>query len=118
MVKVTFKPLKEIIIHETLEHELKDLIRMRVLGLRRETVAQPLVWTEGIVISRRGMPLTEDVVRDMLEGLVHFQAIEWASMPEYKDSLKSEGVTIPVINVSYNPNLTAIAKALKSQKKS
>ena len=117
MVKVTFKPLKEIVVHEALEHDLKDLVKNRILGLRRETVAHPLVWSEGIVISRTGTPPTEDVVKEMLEGFVHFQAVERASMPEYKDSLKSEGVTIPVINVSDNPSLTALAKALKSRKK-
>ena len=118
MVKVTFKPLKEIIIHEAIKHDLKNLIKTRVLGLRRETVALPLIWTEGVVISRSGLPLSDDVVKDQLEGIIHFGSVAWALMPKYKESLKSEGVTIPVINVTGNPSLTAVAKSLKSQKKS
>jgi hypothetical protein len=117
MVKVTFKPLKEIVIHEAIEHKLEDLVKLRVLGLRKETIAQPLVWTEGVVINRSPFPITDDVVKDQLEGIIHFGALEWAKMPKYRDSLKLEGVTIPIINVSDNPNMSAIANALKSQEK-
>lgn len=113
MVKVSFKALKEIVIHEVIEHKVRDLVRLRVLGLRQGSLAQPLVWAEGVVFSRNAMPPIEDVVKQRMEGIIHFSAVEWASMPKYKSRLRSGGVTIPVINVSDNPNLRDVAKALK-----
>ncbi len=117
MVKITFKPLKEIIIHENIEHKVRDLVRLRVLGLRKDSVALPLVWAEGVVFSRTMIPPIEDVVKDQLEGIIHFQAVEWALMSKYKKALKSEGVTVPVINVSENSSLRDVAKALKRPRK-
>jgi len=116
MVKVSFKPLKEIVIYEVIEHKVGDLVRLRVLGVRQGSLALPLVWAEGIVFSRNAMPLTEDVVKQRMEGIIHFSAVEWALMPKYKSRLRSGGVTVPVINVSRNPSLRELAKALKRHK--
>jgi len=117
MVKVFFRPLKEIIIHEAIEHTLNDLVRYRVLGVRIDSMAQPLVWAEGVVFSRRGMPPTEDVVRDQLQGIIHFSAIEWALMPKFRKELKSRGVKIPVVNGDDNPSLKEVARQLKKRHK-
>jgi hypothetical protein len=117
MVKVTFKNIKEIVIHEAIQHELKDFIKIRITGLKKETIAQPLVWAEGVVFSRNTYPPTEEVVKDGLEGLVHFSSVEWALLPKYRRYLKFRGAAIPVINVSANPNLRDVAKALKPKRK-
>lgn len=117
MVKVSFKPWEEVIIHEEIEYKLKDLTRNRVLGLREGSLAPPLVWTVGVVFSRTVMPPTDDVVKDQLQGIIHFSAVEWAIMPKYRSTLKSGGVTIPVIHVSKNESLTEVAKALKKKHK-
>lgn len=117
MVKVSFKPWEEVIIHEEIEYKLKNLTRNRALGLRAGSVAMPLVWTEGVVFSRTVMPPTEDIVRDQLKGIIHYSGVEWAIMPKYRSALKSGGVTIPVINVSKNESLTGVAVALKNKQK-
>lgn len=113
MVKVTFKPWQEIIIHETIEYEIEDLIKARILGLREGSIAPPLVWAEGIVFSRNVMPSTDDVVKEQMQGIIHFSAVEWAVMPKYRSTLKSGGVITPVINVSKNRALRDVAKELK-----
>lgn len=117
MVKVTFRPMKEIVIHEAIQHELKDFIKIRITGLKEEVVARPVVWAEGVVFSRNIYPPTEEVVKDGLEGLIHFSSVEWALLPKYRRHLKFRGATIPVINVSANPNLRDVAKALKTKHK-
>ena len=117
MVKVSFQSLKEIVIHEEVEHKLRNLVRLRVLGLRRDSVAQPLIWAEGVVFTRSLTPPTEDIVKQSLEGIIHFSGIDWALMPKYRSALKSGGVTIPVINVSDNPNLAEVGRALRKRSK-
>lgn len=117
MVKVSVKPWKEIIVHEVIHHKIRDLVRLRILGIREGSLAQPLLWAEGVVFSRSAMPPTEDVIREQLQGIIHFSAVEWAIMPTYKKVLKSRGVTIPVINVHKNPTLRDVAKKLKETPK-
>lgn len=117
MIRVVFKPWKEIVIHEAIEYELRDLVKLRILRLRSDSVAQPLVWTDGVVFSRNVLPPTEEVIREQLQGIIHFSAVEWSLMPKYRRVLKSRGITIPVVDVSNNPSLREVAKALKKRHK-
>lgn len=117
MIKVIFKPWEEIVIHEDIEYRLQDLVKNRVLGSRAGSVAPPLVWAEGVVFSKTVMPPTEDIIKEQLQGIIHFSSIEWAIMPKYRSALKSGGVTIPVIRVSDNVSLSAVAKELKRKHK-
>lgn len=117
MVEVEFRPIEKIVIHEVIHHKIRDLIRLRILGVRQGSLAQPLLWAEGVAFSRTAMSPTEDVVLEQLQGIIHFLAIEWAIMPTYRSTLKSKGVTIPVIDVSKNPSLREVAKQLKRRPK-
>lgn len=112
MVKVTFKPWQEIVIHEAVEYKLEDLIKNRTLDFPKP---QPLLWAEGIIFNRIVMPSTEDVIRDQLQGIIHYSAVEWAIMPKFENMLKSDGTTISIIDVSNNPNLRDVAKGLKQK---
>lgn len=113
MVKITTKPWQEVVVHEAIKHDLKDLLRNKVLGLRQGQIAEPLMWAAGVLFSRSLMPPTEDVVRDQLKGIIHLSAVEFAIMPKYRRILKSEGVTIPVIDVTSTKALRDLAKQLR-----
>jgi len=117
MVIVSFKPWEEVIIHEVIEHKIQDFVRLRVTGLRQGAYAEPLMWAEGVAFSRTVMPPTQDVIREQIEGKIHFLAIEWAIMPRYKSVVRSGGVTIPIINVMQNLTLREVAKELKKTRK-
>jgi len=117
MVEIEFKPLRKVVIHEEIEHELNYLVRLRVLGLQKQSLAQPLSWAEGIVFSRNLMPINDDLIKQWLDGVLHFQAIEWARMPKYRKEIKHRGITIPVIDMSDNPTIIDLARALKNRKK-
>lgn len=110
MVKVTIKPWQEIIIHEVIQHDIKNLLKIRGLGYQVRELAQPLMWAEGIVFSRAPMPQTVDVIKEQLQGIVHFSSFEFAVMPKYQSELKWEGVSIPVIDVSNTEALRGVAK--------
>lgn len=117
MVEVEFDTLKKLVVHEVIEHEVKDLVKLRVLGLRQDSVAQALVWAEGVLFTRNAMLPTAEIVKQQLQGIIHFTAVEFALMKKYKKTLTSEGVKIPVIDVSKNPSLRDLAKALKKRHK-
>ena len=117
MVKVTFKPWQEIVIHEAIEYKIKDLIKSRITGLKEGSVTLPLLWAEGVLFNRSVMPPTDDVIRDQLQGIIHFSAIEWALMPKFKSVMRSEGVSNPVINVDNNESLKEVARQLKAKHK-
>jgi hypothetical protein len=117
MVQVVFKPWEKIVIHEEIEYELRDLIKSRVLSSGAGAMAPPLIWTEGVVFTRQVMPPTEEIIKEQLQGIIHYSSVSWAIMRKYRSNLKSEGVTIPVVKVSENMILSAVAKELQKKRK-
>jgi len=63
------------------------------------------------------MPPSDEVVRESLQGRIHWNVVEWALMPEYKNVIMITEINarIPVINVSATAALSDVAKALKNQ---
>ena len=120
MVKITYAPWKEIIIHESIEYSLEEFINIRSVGVPTGGVGKPLLWAEGVVFDRVAMPPSPDMIKEQLEGRIHFSAIEWAVMPQFTNLLeiKETIVKIPVINVSSNAILSEVAKWLKQSAKS
>jgi hypothetical protein len=65
------------------------------------------------------MPPTDEIVREQLQGKVHWNVIKWALMPEYKNFIPIQDINakIPIIDVSANAILSTAAKALKEKAK-
>ena len=117
LVKVTFQPSEELIIHESIKHTLPDLIKLCSVGVQPGGLAGPLSWAEGVVFRFSRMAATDEIFRELLQGKVHWNVLEWALMPQYKQVIPIEEINakIPVINVSTTTILCDVAKALKEQ---
>ena len=116
MVKITYSPWNEIIVHEYIQYELDDLLKHRSMGVSTGGLARNLLWVDGIVFYLRLMLGTEPVINEQLEGKVHWSSITFALMPEFKSLITIEGkIRIPIINVSENPNFKAAAEWLRKE---
>ena len=118
MVEVVYQPWKKIVIHEIIKYTLDDLVKLQSLGVEPGGLADALLWAGGIVFSSSTMFETKDVIKEKLEGVVHWSSVEWALMPEYKEVIiiKETNVKIPIINVSAHPIYTAVSEWLKEHK--
>lgn len=94
-------------------------MRIRSLGVPTGGLSAPLLWTEGIVFTQSPMPSTTDVIKEQLQGRIHWSAVEWALMPNYKDffEIQETRVKIPIVNVSANEILSDVARWLKGSAK-
>jgi hypothetical protein len=84
MVKITFSPATELVVHDIAYIELDDLLRERVTPAG--TI--PLYWCNGIVFSFTSLPLTDEVVRDYMHGRLHWLEVHFSAMPKYTEILK------------------------------
>lgn len=118
MVEVVYQPWKKIVIHEIVKYALDDLVKLQSLGVEPGGLADPLLWVEGIVFSSSTMLETKDVIKEKLEGVVHWASVEWALMPEFKGVIiiKETNVKVPIINVGAHPIYKAVSKWLKEHK--
>jgi len=117
LVKITFKPWEEVIIHEAIYYSYEDLIKLCSIGVQPGGLAEPLRWAEGVVFRFAVMPPTNEVVKETLQGRIHWNVVEWALMPAYKNVIMIADINakIPIINVSATTILSEVAKALKEQ---
>ena len=120
MVKVTFKPWEELVIHENIRFSLEEFVKHCSIGVQPGGLANPLQWAEGVVFRATLLPLTEDVVREMLADKIHWSSVEWASMPEYRQAIMIGDINakIPIIDVSATATLCDVARSLKAAAKS
>ena len=115
MIKITHAPWKEIIIHEIIEHELDDFLKLRCIGIAPGGLGKPLLWIDGLALDRISMLETESVVREKLDGKLHWSSLSYALMPKFKTIviLREGNVRIPIINVSNSPFFQAVNRWLK-----
>jgi len=118
MVKVTFMPWTEIVIHEVIGYESPEaLIEQRIAGVPKGIPIGPLFWINGIVFTKAVMPATADVIREQMKGIVHYQSIEYAPMEKFVNSVTTQsGIAIPIIDVSRTEALRDVVAALKARK--
>lgn len=118
MVNIVYQPWKEVIIHEIVFHErLDNLIKEHIVGAPVGAMVIPLLWAEGVVFRHSAIPPTSNsVIKEQLEGRVHWSHVIFSLMPEYRDQIVvPEGnIRIPVVDVSRTPILKEVALWLKN----
>lgn len=79
MVKISFEPAGELVIHEIVSVSQMDLLRERVTPAG----TMPLYWANGVLFSFSSLPLTDDVVKDYMKGKIHWLEVHYAKMDKY-----------------------------------
>lgn len=118
MVEVKYSPIKEIVVHEVIKHNLQDFIHMKVQPRQPNTVMIPFRWIDGIVFTFGSVIPTEKLVNERVEkGIVHWDYIEFAEMPEFNANLVNpdNGATCRVIDGSNNTAVVEVIQWLKTQ---
>lgn len=87
------------------------------MGVQPGGLAPPLQWADGVLFRFMALPPTDEVVRENLQGKVHWSVVEWALMPTYRNIIPIADINakIPIINASATAALRQVAEALKQQ---
>ena len=114
---VKYEPRKEIIIHEYTKYESpEDLINASAKGAPPGSVVSIHRWVDGVLLFFTGFPKNDIIIQELLNGKVHWDHVNFALMPEYKEQFMTEtGVTLIIGNVSKNPSFKAVAEFIKEQ---
>ncbi|MCP8316023.1 MAG: hypothetical protein H3Z52_15620 [archaeon] len=116
VAEIEIKPWSKLTVHEVLEVDFQTLVRSQALGQPAGGQAPPLNWVNGIIFRSSPFPPSGPVVKEMLEGRLHWLAMEFALCPEYKPAIQVGDlrVTVPLINVSHNKIFVKMAEQLKA----
>jgi hypothetical protein len=115
MVKITYQPWQELVIHEVVEYPLAALLEMQSFGVPPGSMGRSLMWANGVAFTYAAMPASDDVVAEQLKARMHWASVVFATMPSYESALlfQEMNIRIPVADVSDNPTLYAVARWLR-----
>lgn len=117
MVKITYQPWEEIVIHEAVEYSLAALLEMQSFGVPPGSLGRSLMWANGVAFTYGAMPASEDAVAEQLKGRMHWASVVFATMPNYESAvlIQEMNIRIPITDVSGNPTLYAVARWLRER---
>ena len=114
MVEFEYQPWKKIIIHEVAKYSKEFLITSHSLGVNQGGVGRPITWVNGFLYEFSTFRDTDEIIKDKLEGKVHWTFLHYAILEKYQPEFKVEGnIRIPVINVSDNETFQEMASWIK-----
>ena len=116
-IAVTYQPFKEIVIMEkTRFYSAEEIARFTSVIAGGKLAG--LYWVDGVVFLY--FPLTASttiVAKELLEnGKVYWTFVGYALMPKYAQVIETkEKMIVPVVDISSDPILNAVAQWLKEQ---
>jgi hypothetical protein len=113
-VRISYKPVEELVILEMVEYDLSKLAEVCALLLNS---GRPMVlnWVDGIAFHHQPLPFnTKELLKERMKGRVYWASVIYALMPEYRTSLKVGPRDIPVM-INPNPILKQVANWLKER---
>jgi len=79
VVKITFAPATELVIHEVVEVTRDDLLLERITPQGN----LPLYWCNGILFSFSSVPMTEEIIKEYLKGRIHWLEVHYTRMDKH-----------------------------------
>jgi hypothetical protein len=110
------------VIHEILEYSLEDLCTNRVLQVLQSGAAgiiPSLGWASGVVFTAVPFPDSDDIIKEKLNGVIHYSAVEYASLPEYRAEVQvrvaASQYPVKVVKVDQNPLFVELGRFLSEK---
>ncbi|MCL5440369.1 MAG: hypothetical protein M1448_00590 [Candidatus Marsarchaeota archaeon] len=119
MARITYSPLQDVVVHEIVEVKLPDLLRERITPSGN----MPLYWCDGIAFSFSSLPMTEEVVKEYMRGVLHWAEVHYSEMKTYReveeliDEHYPGPMKVRIIDTSRSPLHSEFVKWVKKMKK-
>lgn len=118
MTKITYLPYQEVVIHEIVEQDDKlffeDVVRQ---ALATPAHAEPTVnWIDGIAFFVYTLPPTEDVVKENLNGRIHYSTVIFTRTDfqnQVNVKINNQAFSVRLRNANNNAMLVDVVGFLK-----
>ena len=119
--KISYEPVEEIVLHQILEYDNKMFFEevMRQNLSQQITVIPTVNWIDGIAFSIWRFSDTDDVVKEALEGKVHYFAVSFTRLSfqtHFSVNIANQDIKVPLRKADNNPNFVSLVAFLKDFK--
>ena len=117
--KITYTPWNEIVVHEVKESSVQQFLEGIVTQLAAQGqvgVVPAVSWVDGIAFVFGAFPDTPEVVKDKLDGKIHFALVNFTRMsyqPEKKVTVGNRDYIVRMIKAEENPDFVNLVSFLK-----
>ena len=124
MTRIVYKPYDEIIIHEIREMEIKDMMETlisQLLAQGQAGVTPVANWVDGIAFYIGNFMETPDLVKEKLEGRIHWAAVYYTKtsyQPEKKVSVGGREYIVRFAKGETNTDFVGLVQFLNERKAS
>ena len=89
------------------------------MGVPAGGLGRPLNWVDGVAFRQAPMPPTDEIIKDQLDGKIHWAQLAFAPMPKFQPYIlvKEGQIRIPIINLSDNEIFRNVIAWLKERYK-
>lgn len=124
MAKIVYRPYEQIIVHEIMEFKPESFLEFLVSQLlaQGQTGLTPVAnWLDGIAFSIGNFLETPDMVKEKMEGKIHWGAVYFTRtnfQPEKKATLGSREYVVRFVKADGNPDFVNLVRFLHETPKS
>jgi hypothetical protein len=118
-MEIVYEPWRRLVIHEIIQYGLDDFLRLRAQATAQGQLALPLSWADGVLFDQIMMPQTEAVVKEQLEGRIHWALVSFTYMEKFEPYrvVKEGNIRVPIIDVSGSGIAKVLVKWIKANYK-
>jgi len=117
-MEIAIEPWKKLIIHEVIEYRFDDWVKQIAFSTRTSGGGIPTMqWANGIVFSPANFPTTDAVMKEQLNGVLHWSSVSFAIKEKFEHQVVRDNATINLVDVSVNEIFKELAEKLKSKSK-
>jgi len=118
LVEVEYQPVKRIIVHEIIKNTFDEFVSMFAVSAIPRGTPIPVRWIDGVLFGFRPFEETPEIVRDRLQGIIHWSFLNFTQMKEYTEVLHhpKNGTPVAVLDNSNNTAVCDVIKWLKKQR--
>lgn len=115
VVKINFSPITELVVHDIIKTDIDEILRRSMTP----NGSMPLFWCDGILLSFTSLPPTKDVIRDYLQGKIHWAEVRFTELRNYQPMVElheEQYMKARVIDTSDNDVHQSFVKWVKTRK--
>lgn len=122
MVKITYAPYQEIVVHEVRELSVPAFFESIIVQLQAQGqtgITPSVLWIDGIAFSIGNFMPNDELIKDQIGGKLHYAYVNFTRTsfsPEKKPTIGGKEYVVKLVKAEDNQNFLELVKFLKDFK--
>ena len=112
MVDIEYSPISKIIVHEIIRADYQEFLNMFAIPQPSGGPQPNARWIDGILFLFKGFPPSPEVLRDKIQGVLHWEIVNFTEMEQYTPTITNPENNV-IMKVLDNTSNTAVSDFIR-----